>query len=217
MLLAKWLGILLNNARAATILNGAMTVVRIQQSVWLNDLFRLRYEGLGRVIREYQKAWDKISPRVIPGLEQVTGLNFLHNVIDVYIVDPTAQQNICAPLIISGGYQPREFVYILVHEITHKLLRDNKQGVDWHEIANEIFLKREDAEVKEHIITHAVLEALYTDVIHNVDHVIYDIRYRKSSPSHCRAWEIVTEKGYKEVLAKVKAHEKSGVRQPQPA
>lgn len=190
-----------------------MTNVRIQQSVWLNDLFRLRYQGLGRVTREYQKAWNKIEDKVTPGLEQVTELNFLHSVIDVFVIDPTSKNTICTPLIIGGGFEPREFIYVLVHEITHLLLRDNKQGVDWHEVAQKIFFKREEPAVKDHIITHAVLEAFYTEVMHDTDHIIRDRKYRSGSPAHSRAWDVVTEIGYKEVLEKVK----SRVGVPQPA
>lgn len=179
------------------------TTVRIQQSHLLNERFELPSEGLDRVVKSYREAWDKQSERTISGLEEVTGLTFAQNYIDCYIINPNEEGAISYPLIIGGGYKPREFTLLLSHELAHILADDNEQRQNWHERAKLLYPKEEEY-VANHILAHAVLEALYTEVFHDTDSIIRDIRYRENYPLHKRSWDIVSEQGYKHIIQTIK-------------
>jgi len=181
-----------------------MTEVRIQQSFLLNNRFELPTAGLSDIVAAYQEAWRPKAKKVIKGLEQVTGLNFAENYIDAYIANPDDRTAISHPLIIGGGFKPREFVYVLTHELVHSLADDNEQSVNWHEVSAALF-HSEKWPLANHVMVHAVLEAYYTDVLNNIDHVLWDIRFRRSYPMHTKAWEIVTLQGYQNILAQLKA------------
>ena len=46
-------------------------------------------------------------------------------------------------------------------------------------------------------MVHAILEALYTDILHKPKEIIEDIKMCQSMPDYRRAWEIVKKEGYK--------------------
>lgn len=183
-----------------------MTLVRIQSSFLLNDRFELPTDGLDKAVAGYQKAWKKVEKKIIEGLEKVTGLTFFPNVIDCYIANIRFKGNISNPLIIGGAYTPAKFVFVLTHELAHLLADDNKQDYNWHEVAKKLYPKEEKF-VAYHIMTNAIQEALYTDVMKNTDLVIQFIEMSDElylGETHKPALDIVEGEGYKAILKKFK-------------
>lgn len=182
-----------------------MALVRIRSSFILNDRFELPSEGLRKVVSGYRKAWQKKEKKIMTGLSKITGLAFFPNVIDCYITNAKKFSNISSPLIVGGGYKPQEFVHILTHELTHILAEDNKQGYNWHKAAEAAYSKLHK-HVAHHVMTNAVFEALYTDVLHNTDVIIWateHIHLFTRSDLHRSAWEVIEAEGYQNVLQKV--------------
>ena len=95
----------------------------------------------------------------------------------------------------------------LSHELIHRLFSDNIQNV----VAGKIFLEmfpNENELIRNHIITHSVLKFIYLDLLKDKEKL--EINIEKSSkssfPEYKRAWEIVEEMGYKELIAEFKNH-----------
>ena len=87
------------------------------------------------------------------------------------------------------------------------LFSDNIQNV----VAGKIFLEmfpNENELIRNHIITHSVLKFIYLDLLKDKEQL--EINIEKSSkssfPEYKRAWEIVEEMGYKELIAEFKNH-----------
>ena len=180
--------------------------MRIQSSFLLNDRFELPTEGLDKAVVGYQRAWKKTGPKIVKGLEKVTGLTFAPNIIDCYIANTKFKGNISNPLIIGGAYKPADFVFVLTHELVHLLADDNQEDYNWHEVAKKLYPKEEKF-VAYHIMTNAIQEALYTDVLKNIDLVIQFISMSDElylGETHKPAWDIVEREGYKSVLQKFK-------------
>ncbi len=183
-----------------------MALVRIRSSFVLNDRFELPGEGLRKVVTEYRKAWQKKEKKIMKGLAEITGLAFFPNVIDCYIANARKFSNISSPLIIGGGHKPQEFVHVLTHELTHILAEDNKENYNWHKAAEEAYPKVHK-HVAYHIMTNAVFEALYTDVLHDTDVIIWateNTHLFSRADLHRPAWEIIEAEGYQNVLQKIK-------------
>ena len=183
-----------------------MMEVRIQSSFLLNERFELPTEGLAEVVDRYRKAWEKVSQKTITGLEKVTGLPFSHSLIDCYIANSQSRDQISHPLVIGGGYTNREFLNALIHSLIHILADDNQQDYNWHEVAKKLWPKQETF-VAYHIMTNAVQEALYTDIMNNTDlviNLISESRDLNRGETHAKAWDVVEEKGYQKVLQDLK-------------
>ena len=193
-----------------------MTAVRIRQSLVLNEYFELSQEGLNSIVAAYRQAWKKKGEGIIDGLEKVTGLNYAQNIIDVYVIIHYLKDVIGNPIIISGRYLPEEFVQVLTHILIHRLVSDNRQHENWHIRAQKLY-PRKDIDVANHIMTNAILEALYVDVMGNTDKVIWSIKHYeifKKREAHKQAWDFINQYGQQDVVASLKAGKRVRLKQP---
>ena len=53
-------------------------------------------------------------------------------------------------------------------------------------------------------MVHAVMEALYKDILNKPEEIEEDIKMCKDMPAYKKAWEIVREKGYENILEVLK-------------
>ena len=151
-------------------------------------------------VKKYKEEWAKYEKKIIEGICEALGLNFSQNIIDVHIVSGNDRQ-FSNPVVIKSGLKPDEFIESLSHELIHRLFSDNVQNV----VAGKIFLEMfpdENELARNHIITHAVLKFIYLDVLKEKERLAKNIeRSSKSSfPEYPRAWKIVEEKGYRELI-----------------
>jgi hypothetical protein len=153
-------------------------------------------------VRELEKNWQRYEEHILIHLQDITGLSFAQNIIDVYVVDPDRLGGMSDPLTIGGATGKRRFIFMLAHELTHRLMECNTQGVDWHTMAWKMYPK-ENHLTAHHVIVHAVLEALFT-TINKKNLLSEDIKISQKQLAYKRAWEIVEEEGYKNILDKIR-------------
>lgn len=151
-------------------------------------------------VKKYKEEWAKYEKEILEGICNTLGLNFSQNIIDVHIVSGNDRQ-FSNPVVIKSGFKPDEFIESLSHELIHRLFSDNVQNV----VVGKIFLEMfpdENELARNHIITHATLEFIYLDILKDKERLAKNIeRSSKSSfPEYSRAWEIVEEKGYRELI-----------------
>lgn len=97
----------------------------------------------------FEKTFSERGNEALKRMYEITGLEFKKNIIDVFIVNAT-NRDMSAPLIIRARYTPNEFVEILIHELVHVLLTDNKFPIDIHP----------DPTVAKHIPVYKVLKEM---------------------------------------------------------
>jgi len=179
------------------------TKIRLYISDPLNKLFNLNTRGLEEKFSILDGAWKKQEKKILNGLEKITGFYFLQNYIDVFLVDPNTSHSCSHPIIIGTNGSSSKFVRILIHELIHKLTWDNTIKIDWHTKIEKIFIK-ESRLCSDHVMVHAVMEALYKDILNKPEEIEEDIKMCKDMPAYKKAWEIVREKGYENILEVLK-------------
>lgn len=168
-----------------------------------NDWIPPEKEKVLERVKKYKEEWSKYENRIIYEMCNILGLNFERNIIDVHIVSGNSRQ-FSNPIVIKSGFEPDEFVDVLTHELLHVLFQDNID-IFPTQILDEMF-PDESKTTKNHIITHAVLKFLYLDILKDrgrLERNIFNSK-RHSSFDYTRAWEIVEEKGYREIINDLK-------------
>jgi len=176
-------------------------IINIQSSYLLEDRFELP-KITEKKIKEYQKEWEKYEKHILSTMQDITGLVFNYNIIDVYIVNPFKFGGISRPIVIGGGMSGDRFICVLTHELIHRIMNDNIQKVNWHKKAWSMYSK-ETHMVAHHVIVHAILEGVLRRT-HNENMLKWDIKISQKSSDYKRAWEIVKKEGYKNIINKLK-------------
>lgn len=58
--------------------------------------------------------------------------------------------------------------------------------------------------VRNHVLVHATLKGLWLNVLQEPARLERDLKFTEAFPAYKRAWEIVEEKGYKNLLNMIK-------------
>ena len=178
--------------------------IRIFSSPLLSKYFQLSYSNkLQETIRDYQKAWEKSGNKLLNRLQEVTGLIFAQNYIDVYIIDSESKRAISNPMILPASLSIQEFTFCLTHELTHRVTSDNTSGVNWHTRAQKLY-PAEEVLVANHIMIYAILEVTYIQLDRR-EALEFGIKSSQDSPAYKRAWEIVKQEGGQNIIKKLKA------------
>lgn len=184
--------------------NNMKTKIRFYINRLLNELFSLDDSGVQEKSDKLEKAWNRKEKDIMTGLKKITGLSFNKNYIDVFLVNREAvKSSISDPLILRVSDNVDRNLCILVHELIHNLMWDNQQNSNWSLKIQKLFPK-ENRKTAIHISVHAILEALYTDILENPEMIVEDVKRSQNSPDYRRAWEIVKEEGYKNIIKKLK-------------
>ncbi len=151
--------------------------------------------------KELRKLWKEKEVEILTAIYEVTGLQFRRNMIDVHIISGSPR-DMSRPLIISSHKPKEDFIGTLTHELIHKLFSDNK-------INKSFFTKmfpEETINTQNHIIVHAILKYLYIDILKNEEKLKNNLEKSKKHPNsdYSKAWEIVEEKGYLNLIEKFK-------------
>lgn len=168
-----------------------------------NDWIPPEREKVLERIKNYNEEWAKYERKILSGICDVSGLNFKRNIIDVHIVSGNSRQ-FSNPIVIKSGFSTDEFVDVLTHELIHMLFQDNID-IFPTKILDEMF-PNESKTTKNHIITYAVLKYIYLDTLRDSSRLERNILNSKkhSSSDYIRAWDIVEEEEYNELIANLK-------------
>lgn len=180
------------------------TKIRLQISHLLNERFNLNADGLEKKFSKLLPVWNRQEKKIINGLEKVTGLCFLKNYIDVFFINPDDAASISWPTIIKLDNDINKTIRTIIHELIHNLMWDNTQKDNWSLKIQKLF-KNENRKTSIHVAVHAILEAIYTDILKKPDEIIKDIKETQKWVDYKRAWEIVKKEGYKNIIDKLKS------------
>jgi hypothetical protein len=159
-------------------------------------------------IARYRGEWERVGQKMLEGTCEVLGLSFDRPVIDVYVVSLNPRP-FSDPIVIKSGHEPREFPSVLMHELTHRLFTINIDRV-YPTIFSDMF-PNETTTTQNHVVVHAVLKYLYLDTLNDDALLGEHIERSKkhSTAEYVRAWDIVQERGYREIIEEFKKNYKT--------
>lgn len=179
------------------------TKIRLQTSFLLNSRFKLNDDNLEEKANAVREKWQPQAESILNGLEEVTGLTFLKSHIDVFLINPDGSPSISFPAIVKIFDDTDKTICVIVHELIHNLMWDNEQKDNWSAKIRELY-PQENKKTAIHIAVHAILEAVYVDVLNKPEDIAKDIEDSQTKPDYKRAWEVVKEEGHKNIIAKLK-------------
>lgn len=168
----------------------------------------IEIEDLFKNIENYKKEWKIYEEKILTGLLKLLPINFLHNAIDVYVVSyiSPGHTGFSHPLTIRGNLKVEEFVNVLIHEILHVFLTANSilPEISPSKIIKEMFPGENDTKTINHIMINAILKYIHLDVLKDSSRLLKDKKRDCRRKEYKRAWDIVEEKGYKELINEFK-------------
>lgn len=167
-----------------------------------DERHKLSREVINKRLDEYEKAWRPYEDRIIKGICEILNLEFKQNVIDIYAAP--FYSSFSFPMIIATNYEPDRAIEVITHELIHVLLYDNtsldfdlaKRDDEW----NKLFPNVDDGVALVHIPVHAVLQAVFEDVLNEPHRTQRDKEMCSRYPAYKNAWEYVDKVGYKKVI-----------------
>lgn len=160
-------------------------------------------------IAAYQKAWRTKHHVIVTAMQELLGLTFYKNIIDVAVAPWQDDVGISCPLIVDCTSTPDEFIDTLTHELFHNLFTDNdvinwgdggKDRLRW----DELFGTKYNWTVIVHIAVHACLKYIYLDVLKEPSRLTRDIKKSDKYPNYKQAWDYVEQNDYKETIKQIK-------------
>ncbi len=152
-------------------------------------------------VERYKEIWKKYGPAILEGIVTFFDVEFYENIIEVYIVNKNPR-GFSNPLILSCNYTENVFIMKLTHELIHRLSEGNKfkLGMNMKLAPGLPYL------TQSHVIVHAALKYIYLDILNRPDLLEQDINPPNGYTFHeyQDAWNIVEEKGYKNLIEQFK-------------
>jgi hypothetical protein len=155
------------------------------------------------LVEDRQALWKDEADLILAGMRSITGLEFRSLLVDVYIVQQT-NRAFSDPLVIDARYSGSSFIDTLTHEILHRLLTDNTAKIDTSAWVKAYFPEIRDAKTINHIMVHAVHEAIYKDILWDPVRLDADIAMCKNSPGYKESWKLVQHRGYRTIIQEFK-------------
>lgn len=167
---------------------------------------KLSRENINKKLDEYEEAWRPYEEKLIKGMCDLLNMEFRQNIIDIYAAP--FYTSFSFPMFIATKYEPDRAIEIITHELLHVLLYDNtaqklnlfSKGEEWRTLFEGI----DDEIARIHIPVHAVLQALFDDVLHEPGRTKRDRQMCSNYPPYKLAWEYVEKVGYKKIIEKLR-------------
>lgn len=161
-------------------------------------------EKMKDIIKNRQELWQPVGEKILTAMQEITGLNFYKNIIDVYVVFGW-KSAFSDPLTMSIKYEGDDFIDTLTHEILHTLLDDNIQKAFAREWTKEQYPEVTEERATSHIVLHAIHKKIFLDIIKSPERLKKDIDESQDSPGYKLAWDIVERDGYENIINRFKA------------
>lgn len=143
------------------------------------------------MVGPYQKMWDKYAPAILSIMRGMFLAGDLKQDIPVYLI--AGRGSFSDPLCIDSRYTPRDAVDVATHELLHRSLYGYKLPLLFKDFKNESPI------TQIHILVHALHAFLYME-LGWYKRLQNDITYCQKYPDYKRAWKIVEDIGYAQII-----------------
>lgn len=161
------------------------------------------------IVNSYTEAWKSKEPLIMNAMQDILGLKFKHNIIDVYIAPWFAAFS--DPVVIGIKSTPDKFIDKLTHELLHRLLTIDNTTLDLNEKGksltaewSDLFGDNHSWNTLIHIPVNAVLKSIYLDTLKDKKRLERDIEEHQKHEDYKKAWDYVESNDYKEIISKLK-------------
>ncbi len=165
----------------------------------------LSREYINNKTAAYKEAWDPYQGKILQGICQLLNMEFRQNIIDVYTA--SFRRSFSFPLLIATKYEPNRAIEVIAHELIHVLLYDNTSSkLDLYEAEQtwrKLFPDVENVTTLLHIPVHAVLQALFDDILNEPERTLNDKKVCEDDLYYKLAWDYVERVGYKTIIDKL--------------
>jgi hypothetical protein len=170
----------------------------------LTNLIKQKYRPNTRkfalsYIERLTKAFDKISDKSLAEMSKLSGLKWQKDYIEVYVVK-YAPYSFSIPLTLKMYKDINKSVAVLVHELAHNLVSQNKARIRYRELFQDY--KRYDTDAKFHLIEGSILVLLNKKLFGSKSKGFfkYDNWYGKGMPhSYAKVMDVVSKEN-KEII-----------------
>ena len=150
-------------------------------------------------VSDFRDKWSKEESVIVAGMKEVLGLDFYSNAIDVHIVR-SLQGGFSTPLTISVLVPTERFVDMLTHELLHVLITDNTSVSDLDLIWKKLYGNIGPRLTRNHILVHAAHQDIYLNTLKDTERLETNIKKSANNPAYKKAWDIVRERGYRNII-----------------
>jgi len=158
-------------------------------------------KDMNKYLKDLEKMWKKEGTKILQKIQTVSGLKWHERKIKVYIASEI-NHSFSDPLTLNFKYRKDMKIArdVLTHELLHQIQIQNEKVVNNY-YKKHIWkkYKREPRITQSHIFVHAAHKKVYLELI-GEDRLKADIKKCKKWPAYKRAWEIVEEEGYENIL-----------------
>ncbi len=151
----------------------------------------------------YSAYWSKYAVTIPRKIAEISGLEWKETSVTCYLVG--RHRSFSDPLSITTYEKEGPFLDILIHELLHRLVYQNRMGLPrfWN------WLKQKHPEASHltlnHVPVFAVQNALYIDVFGENGAELQRIKSEGSTKDdYSLAWEIVDKEGHVEIIEMMK-------------
>ncbi len=147
----------------------------------------------------FEKLWKNYDKKVFGEVSKLTGLKWQEDCIICYIVKNCI--TLSDPLTMHAYKNYLDFMDTLIHELIHKIFYEHvnykKTRGAWNYINRRY--RNENQKVISHIPVFAIMQHIYLRFF-DMKRLERHINMMKSSPDYARAWQIVQEEGYQNII-----------------
>lgn len=169
--------------------------------------YRIEYNKLMKYMKELEKKWIKIEKDITKELSKITELKWHEKEIKCYIVGKAIPFS--DPLTIPYYKNINDGIDILIHELIHQIFTQGnnleKSNNSWKRIYKKY--KNESNNTKIHIPLQAIHKHIYLKFF-NKNRLQKDIKSYQELIDYKRAWDIVEEEGYMDIINDFKKDKK---------
>jgi hypothetical protein len=161
-------------------------------------------EYYNAIVDKYWAAWEPYQNRILRGMQELLGIEFRQDIIDVYIA-PWFHA-FSDPMVFGIKYEPDRFVDVFTHELLHRLMTDAKQLpfdhnllADWTNLFGE-----QNTVTLVHIPVHAVHKAVLLDVLNEPQRLERELEITSEWPDYKKAWDYIQAHDYRQIINDLK-------------
>ena len=159
----------------------------------------LSQKKITNYLKIISKLWDKEEKKILKEISNSSKLKWRRKQIVCYII--SAGKSISDPLTIKIFKNKNDFIDLLIHELIHQILTQNKNQVSK-------YIKYLRKKYKDKSLTtqnHIILFAIYTKImlkLFNKKRLNREFKRAKKKGEYLDAWKIMDEEGYENILKK---------------
>ena len=168
----------------------------VYDRIWMKGEPKSR-EFMLKYINDVAKLWRKKENKILYEMQKITGLKWKEKRIICYV--NSRGRSFSEPLTVIYNKDKNDFVDTLTHEMIHQIqIQGAKNFPEWvgylkrkYPNGNPIFLR--------HILLHAVHKRLFLELF-DKKRLNREIKSHQPYPDYKRAWDVVEEEGYENII-----------------